>query len=319
MRVLAVDDDLISLDLVRYALSGISEVELVVRRSAEAALLFLDETEDPFDCFLLDINMGGMNGVELCRTIRSYPEHETTPIIMMTRLDHRLYVERALKAGADDYLVKPLDTEDLAIRVRSILGLGVPAGEDDDDEPETRGAPEAPGVPTEYFELNEIDNATGYHDLLASLKAMPIFTPLGFCSLRIVNIDELAETLGVFEFRRTITAVARVLSLALNEQDVVMAYAGNGEIDFVVKGRDRIAPDSLADTVNDWFAELKLPGQVAPRVVVAGDSCASYPSRSHRMLRVRQTAFLAASKAAEAKRRERLEAYGVAPVDERVG
>jgi len=71
-----------------------------------------------FDCLLFDINMQGMDGVELCSLARAIPVYRNTPIIMLTSMTERKYIDRAFKAGATDYATKPFHIVELGARLR---------------------------------------------------------------------------------------------------------------------------------------------------------------------------------------------------------
>ena len=66
---------------------------------------------------LLDWMLPGMSGVELCRQIRATPNGEQTVILMSTSQDQLADIEVALKAGADDYIIKPVDIKQMKIRL----------------------------------------------------------------------------------------------------------------------------------------------------------------------------------------------------------
>jgi DNA-binding response OmpR family regulator len=72
-----------------------------------------------FDLILLDINLPGLNGYEICRNLRA--ESPTLPIIMLTALGEIDDKVEGLEGGADDYLVKPFDLRELSARVASCL------------------------------------------------------------------------------------------------------------------------------------------------------------------------------------------------------
>ena len=72
-----------------------------------------------FDIVILDINIPGINGYELCKIIRS--RNERIPIIMLTALSSTDDKIEGFDAGADDYVVKPFDFKELLVRIRALL------------------------------------------------------------------------------------------------------------------------------------------------------------------------------------------------------
>jgi len=75
------------------------------------------------DLILLDVMMPGLDGFEVCRRIRSTPQLAEVPILLLTALDDRGSLLDGLEAGADDFLHKPVDRQELIARVRTITRL----------------------------------------------------------------------------------------------------------------------------------------------------------------------------------------------------
>lgn len=79
--------------------------------------------EYAFDCIVLDVMLPGLDGINLCRSLRE--EHRSaTPIIMLTARDTVADRVTGLEAGADDYLVKPFALKELEARIRALLRRG---------------------------------------------------------------------------------------------------------------------------------------------------------------------------------------------------
>lgn len=114
-RILVVDDDPQIRRVMRTALTG-EGFEIADARNGEDALERL--REERFDLILLDVNMRGMDGMEVCRLIRSSSE---AAIIMLTVRNSEPDKIKALDAGADDYVTKPFSMPELLARIRAAL------------------------------------------------------------------------------------------------------------------------------------------------------------------------------------------------------
>ncbi len=75
------------------------------------------------DLILLDVMMPGMDGFEVCRQMRATSRLAEVPIVFLTAMDDRSYLLKAIDAGADDFLTKPVDRAELNARVRTITRL----------------------------------------------------------------------------------------------------------------------------------------------------------------------------------------------------
>jgi len=118
-RILAVDDTPDNLILVETILESEGfEIDLV----ADGLSALQQIIESPPDLILLDVMMPGIDGYEVTRRIRSNTELPYIPILLITAFTESSVVE-GLDAGADDFIRKPFDTDELLARVRSLLRL----------------------------------------------------------------------------------------------------------------------------------------------------------------------------------------------------
>jgi DNA-binding response OmpR family regulator len=115
LTILVVDDDLAIIKLLRTNLEVAGYSVIVAKNGAEA----LNEVERKLpDLILLDITMPGIDGFEVCQSIREWSQ---VPIIMVTARGDEQDKVKCLNMGADDYIAKPFGIDELMARVRAVL------------------------------------------------------------------------------------------------------------------------------------------------------------------------------------------------------
>ena len=119
-RVLVVDDIPDNVKLLEARLMG-EYFDVVTAEDGFKALAICDEEQ--VDIILLDIMMPGMDGFEVCERLKANPNTAHIPVVMVTALDQPSDRVRGLKAGADDFLTKPVNDLQLIARVKSLVRL----------------------------------------------------------------------------------------------------------------------------------------------------------------------------------------------------
>jgi len=119
-RVLVVDDILANVRLLEAKLAA-EYFDVATAMNGVDALESVQRIKP--DIVLLDVMMPGMDGIEVCRRIKSNPKTHHIPIVMVTALDQPEDRVRGLEAGADDFLTKPVNDLSLFCRVKSLVRL----------------------------------------------------------------------------------------------------------------------------------------------------------------------------------------------------
>lgn len=118
MKALVVDDSMTIRRIVIKALgmAGISDTA----EAADGVEAVTAAKADKFDIVLLDWNMPNMTGIKCLRELRA--AGNKTPVIMVTTEAEKSRVIEAIKSGANDYLIKPFSPDQLAAKVKNVLG-----------------------------------------------------------------------------------------------------------------------------------------------------------------------------------------------------
>ena len=126
-NILVVEDDLDIRELISFNLQNEGH-QVFEAKDGEAGI---DKAREKLpDLILLDLMLPGIQGLDVCRIIKSDQETKEIPIIMVTALGQEEDIVKGLETGADDYITKPFSIKVLIARVNAVLKRSIKFGED---------------------------------------------------------------------------------------------------------------------------------------------------------------------------------------------
>lgn len=277
MRFLVIDDDPGILELVTVFLTESEDHEAVGAPSAKAALEAIADAEEPFDCFLVDIQMPGVDGIALTRLIRETPGYQNVPIVMLTAMQEKHYLDRAFSAGATDYVSKPFDFRDLARRLQTAQYLSIRKSMQQ-EQPVMAGEFKGMGGEPKEVRLAEpvrlagVQSAVDYGEFenyvrQAQLRRQPDIVTI---AIKISHIDKIYEEYTSDSFLSLVLDTAIVVQETLLQADGVFSYRGNGTYLCVLKKRAKDRRGALQKELNSKLAERqRKAGRTAPELLAS--------------------------------------------------
>ncbi|MCP5038728.1 MAG: response regulator [Rhodobacteraceae bacterium] len=271
MKILAVDDEPLFLDVLNAALQQRGYQATTVTSGSDA-LNALDSSDAPFDCFLFDIQMPVMDGIELTRRVRARAEYRRTPITMITRVTERLDIEDAFGAGATDYITKPLDRLEFGTRLRLIEQL-VEQNQllaKAKDESKSRAEPNTKPM-HDFDEPRLFSEVGGMIDFLALENYVLTLTRSEIigCSalgISIENITSIYQRASAKVFEAVLQNVATVILDQLKRQHFLFSHVGGGDFVCLLSRFDELDAAELEvdlqcemDEFEAKYAEKGLP------------------------------------------------------------
>lgn len=216
LRCLLVDDDPVFLELMRTYLIELGYARITTCPSAAVAISTISEAATPFDCCFLDIEMPGMDGVELCGIIRQTPGYENTPLVMVTAMHGRAHVRSAFALGATDYITKPFELAELQSRISAIEIAAIKHGEID--------------LGPRMIPISALEN------YLLQLERGGLFS----ATVLTFKLNGHAESLSqasISDPKHLLREAAGCILEALSGEDALMSYAGGGVFAAVINKR----------------------------------------------------------------------------------
>ncbi len=277
MRILAVDDDPVFLMLLQHVLTSLGYNDLVCVNSGSEALALLRDPRHKFDCLLLDIEMPGMTGIELCGRVRALPSRQDLPIVMITANKSIEFVEPAFRAGANDYVHKPIDQLEMQTRLRMVGDLI--------EERRRRSSAESRmstdfGLPVLNITFDEPVRLTEVGSVMDWLALENYALTLGRLRLsghsviafHVTNAQAIYCSTDGIGYVDTMANVASIIDTVLRPGNHLISFAGQGEFVAMVSQRADLDPRMLQDQIElamERYAQMhEALGIPLPRVQV---------------------------------------------------
>lgn len=121
MKILVVDDSSTMRRIIKNSLTNLGYADIA--EAEDGALAWEVMIEEEINVLVTDWNMPNMNGLELVKKVRAHERYAEIPIIMITTEGGKLEVITALKAGVNNYIVKPFTPQVLKEKLEAVLGI----------------------------------------------------------------------------------------------------------------------------------------------------------------------------------------------------
>ena len=251
MRILAVDDDPIILGLIPRIAAEVGCADTTISSSGAQALSLLEQSFRPYDCLLLDINMPGIDGIELCGRIRQIAAYRDTPIIMLTAMKDVDHLDRAFRAGASDYISKPFDVIAFGTCLRNVQDRILQSQMEQADQAGT--AAKAAVREDEDWVVPAPGSIAGVETLIEHAALQNYLTRLSGVALSGAYVLAVgAESNdGLADGPVALAPVVAAITAAFTKQPCVMSYAGDGQFIVVSNSANMPDPSALERAIED--------------------------------------------------------------------
>jgi Response regulators consisting of a CheY-like receiver domain and a winged-helix DNA-binding domain len=288
MKILAVDDDSFVLELIQLFVRQVSAFKVSPMSVPQDALERLRSGDEKFDCLLFDISMPGMDGIELCRQVRKLPAYAKTPIIMLTAMTERSYVDRAFQAGATDYLTKPIDMTELRARLHSAREIATILRDTEQDADAALTTP----IPFEReIALTGVPSVLDYTALTNYLMQLSHgnLDEMQVVAVVLKKPESVHSRTTPVEFVQILTDVAQAIDTAFTPYQAAQSYCGSGAFVVMFRKETMEASGALERAVQlqlDKLATARGSDSLPDLKIVIGNPIRPNPGKK---LRARKT------------------------------
>ncbi|MEX1663309.1 PleD family two-component system response regulator [Thioclava sp. 15-R06ZXC-3] len=260
MQILVVDDEPLFLRLLSAQLKDLGYCDVNTAGSGREALARLKSPRARYDLIMLDIRMPEMDGVTLCRHIRTLPAYRETPIVMVTAMSDKSFIDDAFAAGALDYITKPLDRVELKARLGMVARLRMQekaaAAASASLSSYAIAPPFAFDDPITLPNVDRLLSPTALENYLLTL-GLGRMHGLRACAVAIENADQIFMTKTPGNFVDMIGDVATIVQDCLKTEDAMISYTGGGIFSCVLRGENGYDAELMTATANFSMSDFE--------------------------------------------------------------
>jgi diguanylate cyclase (GGDEF)-like protein len=274
LGILVVDDSRDSCALLKRLLNNAGHSDVLVANSASEAfsILGLDpEKKDAgkgIELLLMDVMMPDMNGIEACKKLRACGRFDDIPVIMVTANDEADSLAAAFKAGASDYIRKPVNSMELFSRVNSALELKTERDRRKAREKDLVDALEELRKANEILKhLSAIDGLTGisnrrnFDDFLEKewRRSMRTSSPISLIMVDIDHFKAYNDSYGHQEGDDCLKKVANIIRKNIHRPADLAARYGGEEFVIVLPDTHSSQAETIAGNLRACVEEAAIP------------------------------------------------------------
>lgn len=277
MKILVVDDEPSILEPVKVFLESAGTHQAVTASSGAQALAIIEATDVDFDCLLVDIQMPQMDGIKLCELVRALPGYSHVPIIMLTAMSQRAYIDKAFAVGATDYITKPFDFLEMRDRLRA-AARAIRDHERELDQTEaakhrlnTLGMETKPD-PDEAVSLTGVENVVSYATFENFVMTLPR-SKLLFAStfaVKIIDFVAVHRALTRLDLQGVLTSVAEEMADLIRHPGSLVSYRGNGVFLCICQKMSTATAGDRQALINHGLSQLDAAAPMRDVRVVVG-------------------------------------------------
>jgi CheY-like chemotaxis protein len=264
MRILCVDDDPVILELLSEVLRVIGLTNVDYCLSVDEALERIGSVQVPYDCFLFDIQMPDRDGIELVALVRAMPDYIKSPILMITAMSDRTYIDQAFAAGATDYITKPFELGEVHARLRLIETLVLERKQLNDRNPVPIAGRSlsvvSPADMDEMLTLVDIDGFIQFLALENYLLKLSQMSLIGMYAVGVTfpNLERTFQGGSAYEYKSAVTDFAEAISESLKPRKFLGAHAGGESFVFVLEDGGDFQSDDFEILLVDTIEGMEL-------------------------------------------------------------